>query len=225
MKKDLVIVGAGEFATIAYEYFTEDSDRRVKAFAVERKYLAHESLCGLPVVALEEVEKQFSPADHDVFVAVTSARLNRVRTRLLGEARSKGYTAVSYVSSHAFVWRNVVLGENCFVFENNVLQHMVRVGDNVILWSGNHVGHSSVIRDNCFVASHVVISGYCDIGENSFLGVNATLGDKVTVGADAVIGAGAVLVKSVEGGKIYRGNPAVASSVSSLRAFQVGSDI
>ena len=35
--KNLVIVGDGEFAEIAYEYFTYDSDYKVEAFAVEKK--------------------------------------------------------------------------------------------------------------------------------------------------------------------------------------------
>ena len=34
----LVIIGAGEFAEIAYEYFTYDSPYEVVAFAVEKKY-------------------------------------------------------------------------------------------------------------------------------------------------------------------------------------------
>lgn len=36
MAKNLLIVGAGEFADIAYEYFTVDSDYTVVGFAVER---------------------------------------------------------------------------------------------------------------------------------------------------------------------------------------------
>jgi hypothetical protein len=30
------------------------------------------------------------------------------------------------------------------------------------------------VCDNVFVASHAVISGYCEIGESSFIGVNST---------------------------------------------------
>ena len=79
-------------------------------------------------------------------------------------------TPASYVSPRAFVWRNVKLGEHCFIFENNVLQPFVNIGDNVVLWSGNHIGHHSKIGDHCFVSSHVVVSGFCDIGANCFLG-------------------------------------------------------
>ena len=31
------------------------------------------------------------------------------------------------------MWHNVEVGENSFIFENNVVQHRVRIGNNVIL--------------------------------------------------------------------------------------------
>ena len=43
-KKKLVIVGAGEFAEIAYEYFTYDSDYEVVGFAVEKAYIKEKEL-------------------------------------------------------------------------------------------------------------------------------------------------------------------------------------
>lgn len=217
----IVIVGDGEFAEIAYEYFTHDSSYEVVAFAVERAFLKRDSLFDLPVVPFEDVESRFSPREHGVFVAITYTQLNRVRTRLCHAARQKGYTLVSYVSSRAFVWRNAVIGENCFIFENNVIQYHVSIGDNVILWSGNHVGHRSVVRNNCFISSHVVISGYCEIGENCFLGVNSSVGDHVKVARDCLIGAGAVVAMNTEEGRIYKGDRARPSRVGSLQWFKI----
>lgn len=220
-KRKLVIIGAGEFAEIAYEYFTYDSPYEVVAFAVEQEYLKKTTLFDLPVVPFESMEKTYDPADHSVFIAVTYTQLNRVRTRLYEAAKRKGYAAVSYVSSKAFVWRNVSIGENCFVFEHNVLQYSSRIGNNVVLWSGNHIGHRAIVHANVFISSHVVVSGYCEIGESCFIGVNATIADFVKVGRDCIIGAGAVVLKNTEPEKVYRGNPAVAAAVSSLRAFNV----
>jgi len=219
----LVIVGDGEFAEIAYEYFTHDSPHDVVAFAAERAFRTRETLYGLPVVAFEEVERHFPPAEHAAFVAVTFTQLNRVRARLYAAAKAKGYAPTRYVSSRAFVWHNATVGENCFVFENNVVQHHARVGDDVILWSGNHVGHRAAIGDHCFLSSHVVVSGYCEIGESCFLGVNSTIADRVRVARDCVIGAGALIVRDTEEGKVYKGpRDAEPSAAGSLRLFKVG---
>lgn len=222
MTQSLVIVGAGEFADIAYEYFTVDSAFTVVGFAVEAAYLKEATKFGLPVVALEEVEATFPTDSVQVHVAVTSTQLNQVRERLVGVVRQKGYRLASYISSRAFVWRTAKLGENVFVFENNVIQHGVEIGDGVVLWSGNHIGHQTRIGEFCFVSSHVVISGYCSIGRRSFLGVNATFADHVSIPADTFVGLASVLNKSVtEPGQILTGNPAVPSKVSAYRYFKV----
>jgi sugar O-acyltransferase (sialic acid O-acetyltransferase NeuD family) len=218
----LIIIGAGEFAEIAFEYFSNDSPYEVVGFAVERDYLKQNSLAGLPVVPYEEVETLFPAERHSAFVAVTYTRLNRVRARLYHETKRKGYECACYVSSRAFVWHTVSLGDNVFVFENNVLQHGVCIGNNVVLWSGNHIGHRTEIGDHCYLASHVVVSGYCKIGESSFLGVNATLADNVTIGKNCLIGAGALILKDAPANTVYQGSPSGASKVNSLRFFRIG---
>lgn len=223
-QKKIVIVGAGEFAEIAYEYFTHDSEYEVVGFSVEQAFLIHNTLFGLPITPFENIENVFPSSECEVFVAVTFTKLNRIRTRLYQAAKTKGYKMASYVSSKAFVWHNAKIGENCFIFENNVVQHFSHIGNNVILWSGNHIGHRSVVRDNCFLSSHVVVSGYCVVGENCFLGVNSTLNDHIVVGKNCLIGSGSLVVKNTEAGKIYTGSPAVASKVGTFRYFNIHED-
>lgn len=222
MHDRLVLVGAGEFADIAHEYFTHDSDLEVVGFAVERAFLQEDEHRGLPVVALEEIETHFPPDSVQVHVAVTNTKLNRVRERLVQAVRAKGYVLANYVSSRAFVWHTADLGKNVFIFENNVVQHKVRIGDGVVLWSGNHIGHQTVIDDFTFVSSHVVISGYCRIGRRCFLGVNATFADHVAIGDDCFVALASVVNKSYEEpGQMLTGHPAVPSKVTSYRFFKV----
>jgi sugar O-acyltransferase (sialic acid O-acetyltransferase NeuD family) len=204
----IVLVGAGEQGEIAYEYFTHDSPHEVVGFAVEPQFRDQDELFGLPVIDLDQIAERFPPDTYRAFVSVSSTHLNRVRARLYRHVKELGYSCETYVSSHAFVWRDVEIGENTFIFENNVLQYGVSVGDNVILWSGNHVGHQTRIADDVFISSHVVISGFCEIGRSSFLGVNSCFADKTTVAADTVVGAGAVVVKNTKPGGVYVGNPA-----------------
>ena len=221
-KKKLLLIGAGEFADIAYEYFTHDSDYEVAGFAVEGAFLAESEKFGLPVVALEEAQDHFPPDTVDAHVAVTSTKLNQVRERLADVARGKGYRLANYVSSHAFVWHTARLGENVFIFENNVVQHGVTLGDGVVLWSGNHLGHQSTIGDFCFLSSHVVVSGYCSVGRRSFVGVNASLADNITIGEDCFVALGAVVNKSFpDPGQILSGHYAEPSRVSAYRYFKV----
>lgn len=192
----LVLIGDSPIAEIAYEYFTHDSPYEVVAFAVERPFLTKDTLFGLPVVPLDELTTTYPPESHSAFVAIGYNQLNRLRARLAAEVKQQGYALASYISSRAFVWHNVTFGEHCFIFEDNTLQPFVRVGNNVMMWSGNHIGHHSVIRDHVFFASHIVLSGFCDVGESCFLGVNATVANNVTIAPDTLVGASTTILRS-----------------------------
>lgn len=199
--KKLVLVGDSAFAEIAYEYFTHDSEYQVVAFAVEREYLRRGELFGVPVVPFEELPERFAPGEHEFYAALVYTQGNALRTRLYESAKEMGYRPASYVSPHAFVWRNVKLGEHCFIFENNVIQPFATIGRNVVLWSGNHIGHHSTIGDHCFLSSHVVVSGFCNIGPSCFFGVNSSVANNTNVGAGCLVGAGALILGDVDDGE------------------------
>lgn len=219
--RKLVIVGDSAFAEIAFEYFDGDSTYEVVGFSVEEKYLRRDNLFGKPVVAFELLEASFDVRSHDVCVAVVYTQLNRLRARLCAETKAKGFRLASYVSSRAFVWRNVEVGEHCFIFEGNVLQPFVRLENNIVLWSGNHIGHHSVIRDNCFISSHVVVSGFVEIGANCFVGVNATIGNNVRIGKNCWIGPGVTIMKDTREGSLYRAMKSTPEKISAPRFFRV----
>ncbi|HEX3102197.1 MAG TPA: acetyltransferase [Pyrinomonadaceae bacterium] len=219
-QRPLVIVGDSAFAEVALEYFDADSNYDVVAFSVEQSYLRRNELLGRPVVSFETLSDRYPPESHDVYVAIVYTQLNRLRSRLASAARSAGYRLASYVSSRASVWRNVQLGEHCFIFENNVVQPFVKIGNNVVLWSGNHIGHHSTIGNNVFVSSHVVISGFCQVGDNCFLGVNSSCANNVTVAKDCWIGPGVALVKDTKEGEIHRAAEFEVASITAPRFFK-----
>jgi len=219
--KNLIIVGDSAFAQVAYEYFDYYLDYKIVGFSVEADYIKQKSLFGLPIFPLEELESFYSPEDTYVFVAVTYGKMNTIRERLYKIVKSKGFKLISFISPKAFVWRNVKIGENVFIFEHNVVQPFVEIGNNVILWSGNHIGHHSKIGDNTFIASHVVISGFCQIGRNCFFGVNSTVANNLNIADFSYINAGAVVLKDTERGKIYTGNPAKPRKVDVFKFFGV----
>lgn len=219
--KKLVIIGTGEIANNAYEYFTCDSEYEVAAFSVNKNYFNYNKFLDLPVVCLEEIEKHYSPDKYYAFVALGNGKLNHQRTILYNYIKLKGYKFASYISSHAFVWDNVQIGDNCFILQNNVLEPFVKIGDNVTLWSGNNIGHRSIIHDNCFISSQIVISGMCEIGEFSFMGVNSCTAENVKIAENNFIAMGACVNKNTKPNSMYTGNPAKNMNINTLEYFGV----
>jgi len=221
MSRPLVIFGSGDIAELAHYYFAKDTDHRVAAFTVDAPFIKSDSVRGLPLVPFDEVAKLYPPSDHDFFVALSYTKLNALRREKYLAAKQAGYKIASYLSSKATILNEGAIGENCFILENNTIQPFVTIGHNVTLWSGNHIGHHSVIEDHAFIASHVVVSGGCRIGEACFIGVNVTLRDHITVGARSVLGAGALVLSDVEPEGVYLGTQTERSRVPSTRLRQI----
>jgi sugar O-acyltransferase (sialic acid O-acetyltransferase NeuD family) len=200
---NVVVFGLGDFARIARTYFEADSPHRVAAFTANERYLKGDELEGVPVATFETLTETHPPDRYSMFVAIGFSGVNSARRGVYEACKAGGYELISYVSSKATCWEDLVLGDNCFVFEDNVIQPNVRIGNDVILWSGNHIGHDSTIEDHVFIASHAVISGNVTIGESSFVGVNATFRDGITVAPRCVIGAGALIMKDTVEGGVY----------------------
>lgn len=204
----VVIFGNGQWASLAHFYLTHDSPHEVVAFTVDRGYLKERELFDLPVVAFDEVEKLYPPGEFKMFVPISFKKMNHLRADKYDEAKAKGYQLISYVSSKATVWPGFVPGDNCFIFEDNTIQPFVKIGNDVVLWSGNHIGHHTVIKDHVFISSHVVVSGGVTIEPYCFLGVNSTIRDGVTIARECLIGASALILKDTKEYEAYKGIPA-----------------
>jgi sugar O-acyltransferase (sialic acid O-acetyltransferase NeuD family) len=194
--KKIVIFGTGDIAQIANYYFETDSDYEVVAFTVDEQYKTSDRFENKPVIAFEEIENYYNPSEYSMFIATSYAKLNKVREAKYNEAKKKGYILASYISSRCSYMSQFACGDNCFIFEDNTIQPFVKIGNNVTLWSGNHIGHHSIIEDHNFVSSHVVISGHCHIKSYCFLGVNSTLHNNIIIEEENIIAAGAIITKN-----------------------------
>ena len=201
--KKLVIVGNTSNARLARYYFDIDSDYEVAAFAVNKEYIKEESFEGLPLTALEDIEKKYPVSEYELFIAVGYTDMNKIREKLYYYCKEKGYTLANYISSRCSFLTQFPTGDNCFILEDNTIQPYVRIGNNVVLWSGNHIGHDVKIEDHNFISSHVVISGFVTVKRNCFIGVNATLRDAITIAPETLIAAGAIIMKDTEEKGVY----------------------
>jgi sugar O-acyltransferase (sialic acid O-acetyltransferase NeuD family) len=200
----VVIFGTGRSAELALFYLTHDSAHEVAAFAVDAEYLTVNTYRERPVVAFEEVQEHFPPGQFRMFVPLGFTDMNHVRAAKYYEAKQKGYELISYVSSKATTWPGFTCGDNCFIFEDNTIQPFVTIGNNVVIWSGNHLGHHTVIRDHVMITSHVVVAGGCTIEEFCFIGANATIRDETVVARETLVGMGVAIQNDTSEFELYR---------------------
>ncbi len=212
----VVIFGVRDFASLAHYYLRTDSEHDVVAFTTHREFLPEEpTFEGLPVVPLDELSIRYPTDQFCAFAPMSHSKMNRVREAVYHELKTIGYTLISYVSSRATCLNEGKIGDNCFILENNTIQPFVSIGNNVVLWSGNHIGHHSCVKDHCFFTSHVVLSGHCLVEPYCFLGVNATIRDQLTLAEGSLIGMSVNITKATDAWSVYKADSSRASKVSS----------
>lgn len=71
-----------------------------------------------------------------------------------------------------------------------------------------HIGHDSIVGEDCEIVTGTVICGHVEIGHGVRIGAGATVRPFIRIGDGARIGMGAVVVKDVPPGEVWAGNPA-----------------
>lgn len=210
----IIIFGIQDFAELAHYYLENDSEHEVAAFCVNEKYLPEEkTFKGLPVIAFENIEKLYPAGEYKFFAPMSPQRMNRLREEIYFAIKARGYELISYISSKATMFENKI-GDNCFILENNTIQPFTAIGNNVVMWSGNHIGHHCVIKDHVMFTSHVVLSGHCTVENYCTLGVNATIRDGIIIAEGTFVAMAASIIRNTEAWGLYKGNPAVKSEKS-----------
>jgi sugar O-acyltransferase (sialic acid O-acetyltransferase NeuD family) len=218
----IIIFGIGRGANVATRYFSDDSPHEIVAYTVDDEYAGKKEFMGRPVIPFSRIEKELPPAESEMFILLGFQRMNALRAEKFATAKRKGYTLASYVNSRVLASGKPEIGENCFILEGNVFNYDTSIGDNVVMWSSNHVGDMSIVEDNVFISSQVVLSGEVIIGANSFLGVNATISNHVRVGARSYIGANTLITQDTTPDSVYIAKAATRlDGMDSLRFLQV----
>jgi sugar O-acyltransferase (sialic acid O-acetyltransferase NeuD family) len=220
----VIIFGTNDLAELSHFYLTNDTTFEVVGFTIHKKYIKNshfqprESETKYPIIPFEEIEISHPPTDYLLFAPMTGTKMNENRKNVYFEGKNKGYRFISYVSSKATIL-NSKIGENCFILENNTIQPFVEIGNNVIMWSGNHIGHHGKIDSHCFFTSHVVLSGHCHVKERCWFGVNSTIRDGLTIEEGTLVAMGSLITKNTESFGFYLGNPAKKQEKKSTEIY------
>jgi sugar O-acyltransferase (sialic acid O-acetyltransferase NeuD family) len=209
----VIIFGTEQLAQLANYYLINDSKYDVVCFTVHKKYKTIDNFENKKVIEFDNIENVYPPSEYMLFAPMSGKGLNKIRENVYNEGKKKGYKFISYISSKSTILTDKI-GENCFILEENTIQPFVEIGNNCIIWSGNHIGHHSIINENVFITSHCVISGNCCIKPYSWLGVNCSIRNGIVIEEGTLIAMSASVIKSTDKYTIYMGVPAKPSGKS-----------
>jgi UDP-N-acetylglucosamine acyltransferase len=98
----------------------------------------------------------------------------------------------------------LVIGKRCRIREAATLNigtegggGVTRIGDDVLIMTGAHVGHDAQIGDRVILVNHVAIAGHCVLGDDVIVGGLSGVHQFVRIGQGAIIGAVTMVTNDV----------------------------
>lgn len=207
MTQKIIIYGLSAFADMMHHNFTHFSDYEVVAFCVDREYLNDTVFCGLPVVAFENITDLYPHEQYKMFVAIGFSRM-RNRALLFNKAKQQGYSLVNFISKHAVIRDDLILGENNVIQSSVDIDIRVTIGNNNVIWTGCILGHNLVLGSHNYVSGNCGLGGNCTIGDACFIGNAAVMVNNIHIADETYMVTGTVIVRDTEVSCRYHGNPA-----------------
>jgi sugar O-acyltransferase (sialic acid O-acetyltransferase NeuD family) len=197
--KDLYIFGVASFAEMAHYYFATEGDQKVVGFVVDDQMVEETRFCGKPIIPKSEFLQSLPASRASIFVAIGYSNRGRSRLAIIEQFAKRGYGFASFVSKNAYLASgNAGVSTNhVFILENNVVQAFSSVARDVVMWSGNHLGHHSILEQGVFISSHVAVASGTVIGARTFLGLGSVVFENLEIGEECLIGGGAVVNTSL----------------------------
>lgn len=102
---------------------------------------------------------------------------------------------------------NITFGKSTIICANSVLTTNIKIGDFCQFNVNNFIGHDSKIGDYVTTANFVNILGYCEIGNNIYMGANSTVRNRTKICDDVIIGMCSGVIKDITEKGTYIGTP------------------
>ncbi|WP_434715344.1 acetyltransferase [Paraburkholderia sp. A3RO-2L] len=205
----LVIFGAGPFAQLVCRYATNDLGMRVRAFAVDERYLPAgiSTLDGIQLLGWQTVRERYAPADVMLFVAV-GYRSMQARESVYRAIKQCGYRLANLLHPAAWIAGDATIGDNVIAMPGAVIEPGVTLGSNNVVWSNATVCHDSEIGDHNFIAANATLGGNVTVGARNFIGFSAVVTQSRCIGDDTLIGAQSLINRDTQNLCVYVGVPA-----------------
>lgn len=207
--KDLVIIGAGDFARetvwIAERMNAQKSNWNILGYVDDAPEKQGMIIDGYPVIGTLEWLENYNK---DVFVTC-SVGTGKVREKIWNRfAGKRNIYPATMIDPAAIIGKNCVIGEASIICAGTVMAIASKTGFNTIINLNSTIGHDAVLEDCVTVHPGCNISGKVIVGECSDIGTGTKVIQGKTIAPHTVIGAGAVVVTDITENGTYVGVPA-----------------
>lgn len=207
--KDLIIIGAGDFAREAVWVAERMNQQRLQwnilGFVDDDESKTGMMLDGYPI--LSNV-KQLTDFKDEIYVtcAIGNGRVRKDIWNCLKE--NEHIKMATLIDPSVIVGKATIIGKGSILCAGTILAISSRLGINSIVNLNCTIGHDSILEDFCTVHPGTNISGRVKIGCCTDIGTGSKIIQGLSIEPQTILGAGAVVVNDIEESGTYVGVPA-----------------
>ncbi len=208
-KNSIVIFGIGPISKTIYYASTKSGRYDICCFTADQKYIKKDSLCGMPIIAFDQIQLHYPPQKFDMLIVNVGFTTGTIaRKDMFLRAKAKGYNLINYIDEKADVMEDVILGQNNIIMANTHIGPMGKMGDNNFIRENIYLGHDFNIGSHNTLAAGCNFGGSCKIGNLNFIAMGTTVIHKIEIKDANLVGAGSLVVKNIGSGGKHMGHPA-----------------
>ena len=191
----LLLIGAYTVAKEIKEFVEKYKLFDIIGYSVNQRFIKDETIDGLPVIPLEEIEHHISKKTKLYMAISWGQRLNQVRKDIYNDLKSKGYSFANLISPLAVIMTDDI-GEGNLFYEFSYIGHGVKIGNNNEFRAFCTIGHYTTVGSHNHF-SKCTVGGKANIGDCNFVGMQAVLYNRISVGNKNFIGACSIVKKDL----------------------------
>lgn len=207
MKKDLIIIGAGNVgAFLAYNLDLFEGSYNLLGFLDDDLQKNNRKVAGYPVLGKVEDIRNY-PAGTAVAVGIASPL---TRKRIVEEIIHLPLDFPNFIARNAWLSNAVKVGKGVIIYPGVSINYESVLGDFVIINMNCALGHNATIGNYCTLAPGVNFGGFTTLEGCVEVGIGVATKQRIHIGRNSIIGGQAMVIGPVPEGSVVVGVPGKA---------------
>lgn len=202
--KNLIILGASNPSIIRLIEDINIIKKKYKIIGFLDDFSEQKNFLNYPILGKLK-DLKYKP--NEIYIVNSIGSSIKARYKTTNYYLKKNYKFENIVH-HKINLKHVSLGIGNIIYENSLLQPLVKIGSYNIISSSSGIAHNSEIGDFNFIGPSTYICGRVKIKNKVFVGVGAKILPDLKIDNQAIIAAGSLVIKDIPKKGKVKGIPA-----------------
>ena len=205
MNKPLIIIGAGEHATVLLDILLSQKRNVIALTSINND---KQDIFGIPIIKDEDVIDNYQTSEVLLVNGIGSVGSTELRKKVFLKFKDRGFSFENVIHSSAIISSHVTIGEGVQILAGAIVNAVATISDNTIVNTKASVDHDCKIGSHVHIAPGCTLSGCVYVGDGTHIGTGSCVIQGINIGENSLIGAGSVVVKDIANNSKAYGNPA-----------------